>query len=664
MVLVGRGLITAGSVAGLGVLAGLLLLAPEPRLGGPIVPMTAFAVSFLPIGCALIRRLGPTPVTVAVWLTGTAALAWLIARAASGWTVGAWATQWLGLLPWGLLVVVLLRFPDAPAAGWRRRLVPVTYAVLGLATTALALAALAAPLTLVTEAATDLPAWAALAVRVGAWAAFALVGLALVAVGLLVRAARRVEPAQRGAYAALIPAAVLFPAGVVFDVAGVDDATVVGIVAVPVGIGVAVLQAAWQDLDVMIDRRLVAGGVWVLVFAVLALALLGVEPVLDRLDSPLSALLLALLVVLLAALRRRLLDAAHRWLFGGTDDPFAVVRAVGEQMDASLDPAETLRRSPEAVARALRLPYAAIILRTGDVDTLFAEYGRRLVEPVSRPLIAGGLTLGRLEVSPRGHGQVLSTTEDRLVATVAVHASRVAEAYVLSLAVQGARERLVLAREEERLRLRNDLHDGLGPLLAGARMQLAAARHSADSQRRADLVNRAATDLGTATTSVRELVDGLRPAALDDGLVAALDGAVHALLPDRIVVIDVPGPLPALSAGVEIAAYRIVTEAATNIARHAPGATQGTIQLLAGQPADALVLDVADDGPGIANGSAGAGVGQASMRARAEELGGRLEVRTGPAGTSVRAVLPMTPAIDPSAASAAETPRPGEPCCP
>lgn len=368
--------------------------------------------------------------------------------------------------------------------------------------------------------------------------------------------------------------------------------------------------------------------------------------------------------MLLAALRRRLLNAAHRWLFGGTDDPFAVVRAVGEQMDASLDPAETLRRSPEAVARALRLPYAAIVLRDNGSDTVFAEYGRRLVEPVNRPLVAGGLTLGRLEVSPRRHGQQLSTTEDRLVATVAVHAARVAEAHLLSLAVLSARERLVLAREDESLRLRNDLHDGLGPLLAGARMQLAAARHSADSQRRADLVDRAATDLGTATTSVRELVDGLRPAALDDGLVAALDSAVHALLPDRSVVIEVPGPLPALSPGVEIAAYRIVAEAATNIARHAPSATRCTIQLLAGQPADALVLDVADDGPGIVTRSAGSGVGQASMRARAEELGGRLEVHTGPAGTSVRAVLPMTPAMDASGASAAETPQPGAPCCP
>ncbi|GAA1768280.1 response regulator [Nostocoides vanveenii] len=319
--------------------------------------------------------------------------------------------------------------------------------------------------------------------------------------------------------------------------------------------------------------------------------------------------------MLLAGMRRRLLNAAHRWLFGGTDDPFAVVRAVGEQMDASLDPAETLRRSPDAVARALRLPYAAIVLRHNGSDTVFAEYGRRLVEPVNRPLVAGGLTLGRLEVSPRRHGQQLSTTEDRLVATVAVHAARVAEAHLLSLAVLSARERLVLAREDESLRLRNDLHDGLGPLLAGARMQLAAARHSADSQRRADLVDRAATDLGTATTSVRELVDGLRPAALDDGLVAALDSAVHALLPDRSVVIEVPGPLPALSAGVEIAAFRIVAEAATNIARHAPSATRCTIQLLAGQPADALVLDVADDGPGIVTRSAGSGVGQASMRA-------------------------------------------------
>lgn len=634
MVSVSRGITWASALA-VAVLT-VLLAVTDAGVAGPLAPMVALAASFLPVGLFLVRRLGPTPVAWSVWATGFAALGWLIARAASEWTVGAWATQWLFLPAWGLLVVVLLRFPDAPRRGWRHRLVAMTYAVLALACLALALGALAAPRTLVTDPEAAVPRAAALAARVGALAAFALVPLAVAAVTLLARAARRAPVEQRWNYAALIPAAILFPTGVALDVAGLADATVAGIAAVPLGIGVAVLESAWQDLDVVIDRRLVAAGVWIVVFCLLALLLLVAEPVGGALGRPGAAVALAAVVVALSLVHRRLLHAAHRWLFGGTDDPYDVVRHVGERMDAALDPAETLRRSPAALARALRLPYAALVLTVDGTDDVAGEFGRRLVEPVGVPLVAGGATLGRIEVSPRGHGQRLTTVETELVATVARHAARVAEAHLLARAVNGAREQLVVAREEERLRLRNDLHDGLGPLLAGARMQLAAAGRSADDGRRSALVEGAAADLGTATRSVRELVEGLRPAALDDGLVAALGATVTGLLPDCATTVEVRGDLPALPAAVEIAAYRIATEAVTNVARHARGATRCVVLLTAG--AD-LLLTVTDDGE--AAGDSAPGVGQGSMRARAEELGGRVDFTSGAGGTTVRALLPL-----------------------
>jgi len=613
-----------------------LAFGPSGRLPSSAIPMLAFALGFGPVGWALVRHLGLRAIAITVFSTGLAALLWLVAWAGSGWTVGAWALQWLGLVPWGLLVVVLLTFPEFAPTGLRRWLTWLTYGVLALACSALAVAALAAPRTLVTAPEVATPESVAGLVRLGALAGFGLVALAIVAIVLLVAAARAAEPSARWAYAALLPAAVLFPTGVAFDIAGMDDATVVGIVAVPLGIGVAILQSAWQDLDVLIDRRLVAAGVWVIVFSLLALVLLGLAPLAARVAPPVAALAVAALVIGLSGIRRVLLGAANRWLFGGVDDPFALVRTIGERMDASLDPLETLRRSPAALAQALRLPYAAIVLAQESGESVVAEHGRRLVAPTSVPLVAGGVALGRFEVSPRAHGEALSAMEIRLIETVAQHAARVAESYVLSLDVQRAREGLVLAREEERLRLRHDLHDGLGPLLAGARMQLAAASRVGDVARQGELLRGAADDLGTATASVRELVDGLRPAALGEGLVSAISAAAVGLLPDLAVTVAAPEELPELSPAVEIAAYRIVAEALTNVARHARGATACRVAVVVGTD---LRIVVEDDGHGIPNPRAG--VGTASMRARAEELGGRVEVRFGEDGAQVVVALPL-----------------------
>ncbi|HPF80657.1 sensor histidine kinase, partial [Nostocoides australiense] len=104
------------------------------------------------------------------------------------------------------------------------------------------------------------------------------------------------------------------------------------------------------------------------------------------------------------------------------------------------------------------------------------------------------------------------------------------------------------------------------------------------------------------------------------------------------VVLDAPAELAPMPPAVEIAAYRIVTEAVTNVARHAVGVTRCTVSVRAAQH---LVLLVGDDGPGVQAGP-GAGVGLASMRARAEELGGSCEISGTPEGTTVRVVLPLS----------------------
>jgi signal transduction histidine kinase len=220
--------------------------------------------------------------------------------------------------------------------------------------------------------------------------------------------------------------------------------------------------------------------------------------------------------------------------------------------------------------------------------------------------------------------------------SIAVHATR------LTRDLQMSRERLVTAREEERRRLRRDLHDGLGPSLAGLSMQLDTARALLPDNPEAgmELLAETQDEIKEAIGNVRRLVYALRPPALDQfGLVAAIrehamrEGHRHGLA----IVLDAPDALPPLSAAVEVAAYYIAVEAITNVVRHAR-ATRCSVRLWID---NALYLTVVDNGVGVQD-TYRAGIGLHSMQERAAELGGRCAIMPGEdGGTLVRAVLPL-----------------------
>jgi signal transduction histidine kinase len=213
----------------------------------------------------------------------------------------------------------------------------------------------------------------------------------------------------------------------------------------------------------------------------------------------------------------------------------------------------------------------------------------------------------------------------------------------LTTQLQRSRERLVTAREEERRRIRRDLHDGLGPALAGIAMQLDAARRL--MRRDQDAAGRLLQDLREQTQAaiadIRRLVYELRPPALDDlGLTGALaQHAASCSVPGGLQVsIDADPGLPALPAAAEVAAYRIATEAVTNVTRHADART-ATVKLAAAE--SVLLVEVTDDGRGISPGHR-AGVGLTSMRERAEELGGSFTVAPRPGGGGIASArLPL-----------------------
>jgi signal transduction histidine kinase len=409
------------------------------------------------------------------------------------------------------------------------------------------------------------------------------------------------------------------------------------IVAFAAAVAIAILRYGLYELDLVLNRALVYAGVTV----VLGGAYVGTV-VLADLAAPghdvAGAVPAAVVVAMLfAPVRQRLQRAADRLLFGHRRDPYLVIASLGERLDAP-EVGAVLPALAETVARTLKLPYVAIELERGGALESAVELGGLRGEPLRLPLVYGGGTVGRLTLGPRTPSDPFTRAERRLFEDIARQVAVAAYAVRLTEDLQRSRERLVAAREEERRRIRRDLHDGLGPTLAGVALQLGSARTllRRDTGSADELLHRLVEDVQASIADVRRLVYDLRPPALDElGLVPALRQQAQRF-PGLEVAVEAPEPIE-LPAAVEVAAYRIATEALTNVARHA-GARTCTIRLCLN---GALDVEVVDDGVGVGDGWR-PGVGLASLRERAEELGGSCAVGAGPGGgTRVLARLPL-----------------------
>jgi signal transduction histidine kinase len=305
------------------------------------------------------------------------------------------------------------------------------------------------------------------------------------------------------------------------------------------------------------------------------------------------------------------------------------------------------------VKEALKLPYVAIELERNATYEIVASAGEPAQDSQRLPLVYGGETVGRLVVSPRAGDDAFTAADQHLLGDlahqigIAAHAVRLTdEALRLSADLQRSRERLVTTREEERRRLHRDLHDGLGPTLGSLALKLDVASDllERDPAAARALLSGLKTQTQSAVADIRRLVYALRPPALDDlGLLGAIGETAAQYSNNGLrVSVEEPGQLPSLPAAVEVAAYRIVQEALTNVVRHAE-ASECVIRLALDDAHRTLRLEVRDDGRGLPS-ERGRGVGLASMRERAAELGGECVVESFPAGgTRVRASLPCTP---------------------
>lgn len=407
---------------------------------------------------------------------------------------------------------------------------------------------------------------------------------------------------------------------------------------IPVAALFAMLRYRLWDIDPIVNRALVYALLTASVIG-LYVVIIGWLGVVFRAHNSLLLSLVATGVVAVAfePLRLVLQRGVNRAMYGERDEPYAVVSRLSRRLEGALAPEAILPAVATTVAEALKLPYVAVVLPHGE---LAASVGEPVPDPLRLPLVYQHEVAGDLLVAPRAPGEEFSASDQRLLLDLARQVGVAAHAVRLNADLRQARERLVVAREEERRRLRGDLHDGVGSLLVGVNMQLGGLRRlvAGNDAADAELVEIRDT-LHHAVEMVRSISRDLRPPALDElGLPAAVQALVRQYSgQDCSIVLEVPDDLPRLSAAVEVAIYRIVQEALANVVRHAgAGCCVVSIHVEHG-----LQLAIADDGHGIPAGRSG-GVGLLSMRERAEELGGSFAVEPNPGGgTRIIARFPL-----------------------
>lgn len=624
-----------------------------------IVDVVVGVVSVV-LGSFLIARIPANPMG---WLFALSGAAYAAAAAVTAWVAGArtwswpaldvtaWASEWVWVLALGpQLTYLLLLFPDGdpPTPRWR-----VVGWLSGAVIASLTVALMFAPEVQIsaTESVPN-PFGGSVAISNLVGPLLLLLGLSGVAslASLLVRLARS-GLAERHRIAPYVAAAVV--AIIALVVSGRLPAyepliQTLTLPLLPVAATMCVLRYRLYDLEVVVRRSLVWLGLTAMVVVGYGLVVSAVSNALRRQAGLPESLLAAGVVAALFQPSRVWLQATvGRLLYGHRDDRTALLE-LGRAFQSAADPSASLTSAAQRIGEALAVPWVVIEVLRSDTEQRVAQAGSRPTwadeaHLTQLALIHSGTPQGTLKVCRRSPHEPLSSRDVELLERIAYPIAATAAAFRLTDDLQVSRERIVVAREEERRLLRHDLHDELGPLLAAISVQLEAARLR--SMKLGDgngpLLDSLRSTTRDAIGSVRRIVEHLRPPALDElGLVGAVDASVAALSSAQGPVISIYASLtlPPLGAALEVAAYRIAVEAVTNAVRHARAER---IAVNFAVEAGSLVVTITDDGIGI-DPESKPGVGVASMRDRAEELGGELTITDrGESGTLVRAHLPM-----------------------
>jgi two-component system, NarL family, sensor kinase len=482
----------------------------------------------------------------------------------------------------------------------------------------------------------------------GGWlGAVAAIAVTLSYVGalacLLVRFRRGTEHVRRQLLWVLL-ALLLVVVTFVFEPLLPDSTFILLIIAlVPIAISVAVLRYQLLDIEVVFSRSLL----YLLLTAGVIGIYLAVVAVLDqvvRSQTALGSSVLATLLVVVAfnPLRVWVQRLVNRAVYGAREDPVRAMAAVGARLsEVGGSDGDGLASVLTSLCQVMRFPFGTLTVRGREVAAVGEPTKSRHVTP----LVWGDEALGELVVGLRPGESRVGAADQRVLDLLAGPIAVAAHAGLLAEELRRSREQVITAREEERRRLRRDLHDGLGPVLTGVVLNAETALRlvQTDPERSAELIATLRDQTSAALSDIRRVVYDLRPPALDSlGLVGALQE--YAMLLTRradgaplAVTVRAATPLPELPAAVEVAAYRIAAEALTNVTRHS-SATSASVTLAADQAA--LLLAIHDDGVNLSTGWQ-PGVGLTSIRERTAELGGSCTIRTDRTGGRVDVRLPI-----------------------
>lgn len=406
-------------------------------------------------------------------------------------------------------------------------------------------------------------------------------------------------------------------------------------------VAIAIFRYRLWDIDIIINRTLVYGALTAITIGIYILFVGGLDYLFESDNFFFSLLATGIIAVIFQPLRERLQRGINRMFYGERDNPISVLTQLGQRLEATVAPEAILPTLAESIAQALRLPYVAILLKEGMEFSLAADFGSKpasLLTCERLPLNYQNQPIGQILLSHRAGEDSFSADEKTLLQNIARQVGVAAYAVQLTRDLQRSRERIVTAREEERRRLRRDLHDGLGPSLASLTLKLDAARNQLkQNPKQADsLLVELKSQTQAAIADIRRLAYNLRPPALDElGLFAAIQQyASNITRPEFVVRVEQEGEFPKLPAAVEVAAYRIVCEAINNASKHSQG-TECHIRL---KSDGGLQIDVQDNGAGLSE-EQRVGVGMLSMRERAAELGGTFDIESSN-GVHIRTFLP------------------------
>jgi signal transduction histidine kinase len=545
----------------------------------------------------------------------------------------AWATTWSNVPGLVLLALLPLLFPDGQLEGRRLRVVPWVAVV---ATASMVIGAAGASWG--RSAVSLLPGSPSEGVPVAFGALDGFGNLLLLAVGLagigsiVVRHRRgtaELRSQVRWFAVAGLASIVLLAAGPATGLATVG--------LFPFAIGFAVFRHRLYDIDRFLRRSLL----WLALSAFVALLYLAVAVPAGLVAGRTAGVFGGVAVIIGVALvlepvRARLQRGIDRVIYGQRDDPYAVLSGLGQQAAAVADHRVLLERAAAGLASSLRVPYVAVRVLATDRMVAAAAAGLSC-DGEAFDLCHLDQLVGQLVVAPRAPGEPLGSADRRLLGDVARQLAPAVAAMRLTSELEAARERVVRAREDERQRLRRDLHDGVGSALVGVLMQLDALQLVADRHSPGPL-GKIRDDVDEVLAEIRRILDELGPAAIEEvGLAAALRQVAARFSTGVDATVAVADELPLLPEPVQIAVFRIATEALSNAARHGH-ARHVVITLAVNGP---LELSVDDDGRGLPD-PVVAGVGLTSMRERAAAVGGSCVIEGNPAGgTRVLALLPV-----------------------